>query len=185
MAAITAANFGLREITPAVSTGVVYLLAVLLVSCYWGLWLGVLTGVLSAAAFNFFHIPPTGRFTVAHAENWVALGVFFVAAVVTSSLAGAARSRTGEAEQRRREADLTAEMARLLLGGSSTEDSLRTVGRRIADTFALGSVTVEAAWVAGDERRQALPLVLAGTGSARCCCRGNRSPPRLRRCRRA
>lgn len=45
MAAITAANFGLREITPAVSTGVVYLRAVLLVSSYWGLWLGLLTGV--------------------------------------------------------------------------------------------------------------------------------------------
>ena len=46
---ITGANYGLREIAPAVSTGVVYLLAVLLVSSYWGLWLGVLTGLLSTA----------------------------------------------------------------------------------------------------------------------------------------
>jgi K+-sensing histidine kinase KdpD len=39
---------------PVLSTGVVYLLAVLLVSTGWGFWLGLLTAVLSAAAFNFW-----------------------------------------------------------------------------------------------------------------------------------
>ena len=36
-----------------ISTGVVFLLPVLLVSSYWGLWLGLGTSVLAAAAFNF------------------------------------------------------------------------------------------------------------------------------------
>ncbi len=117
VALVTALIYGLRELVPVVSTGVVYMLAVLFVSSFWGLWLGLLTALLSAAAFNFFHIPPTGRFTIADGENWVALAVFFVAAMVISGLAGAARARAEEAETRRREADLTAEMARLLLGG--------------------------------------------------------------------
>jgi two-component system, OmpR family, sensor histidine kinase KdpD len=65
VAAITALIYGLRELVPVVSTGVVYLLAVLLVSSGWGLWLGLLTAVLGALAFNFFHIPPTGEFTIA------------------------------------------------------------------------------------------------------------------------
>jgi two-component system sensor histidine kinase KdpD len=160
--AITGANFGLREIAPAVSTGVVYLLAVLLVSSYWGLWLGLATAFLSAAAFNFFHLPPTGRFTIADAENWVALGVFLVVAVVTSTLANAARSRAEEAERRRREADLSTEMARLLLGGSSIADSLRAVGQRIAAAFGLASVTVELSWMDSDQRRKALPLIVGG-----------------------
>ena len=43
VAAITALIFGLRELVPVLSTGVVYLLAVLLVSSYWGLWLGLVT----------------------------------------------------------------------------------------------------------------------------------------------
>ena len=60
VAAITAGNYGLRELVPVVSTGVVYMLAVLLVSSGWGLWLGLLTALMSAAAFNYFHIPPTG-----------------------------------------------------------------------------------------------------------------------------
>jgi two-component system, OmpR family, sensor histidine kinase KdpD len=58
VAVITGVIYGLRELVPVVSTGVVYLLAVLLVSTGWGLWLGLVTAVLSAAAFNFFHIPP-------------------------------------------------------------------------------------------------------------------------------
>ena len=162
VAAITGVNYGLRELAPPVSTGVVYLLAVLLVSSYWGLWLGLATGFLSAAAFNFSHIPPTGEFHIADAGHWVALGVFLIAAAVTSTLAHAARERAEEAERRRREADLTTEMARLLLGGSSTEDSVRATGRRIAEAFGLESVTVELRWIDSGSRDKALPLVVDG-----------------------
>ena len=71
VAVLTGVIFGLREIAPVLSTGVVYMLAVLLVSSYWGLWMGLATALLSALAFNFFHIPPTGRFTIAESENWL------------------------------------------------------------------------------------------------------------------
>jgi two-component system, OmpR family, sensor histidine kinase KdpD len=163
VAVITGINYGLRELVPVVSTGVVYMLAVLLVSTAWGLWLGLLTAVLSAAAFNFFHIPPTGEFTIADGENWVALGVFLVAAAVVSGLSDQARSRAEEAERRRGEADLAAEMARILLGGTELDNSLRTVGQRIAAAFGLTSVGVELSWVDSDERRRALPLLVGGS----------------------
>jgi two-component system, OmpR family, sensor histidine kinase KdpD len=163
VAVITGVIYGLREIVPVVSTGVVYMLAVLLVSTGWGLWLGLLTAVLSAASFNFFHIHPTAEFSIADGENWVALVVFLVAAVVVSALVDAARSRAEEAERRRGEADLAAEMARILLGGSVLDSSLRTVGQRIAAAFGLSSVGVELAWVDSDERRRALPLLVEGS----------------------
>jgi two-component system, OmpR family, sensor histidine kinase KdpD len=163
VAVITAVNYGLRELVPVVSTGVVYLLAVLLVSTGWGLWLGLLTAVLSAAAFNFFHIPPTGKFTIADGENWVALAVFLVAAAVVSWLSNAANARAEEAERRRGEADLAAEMARILLSGAELGQSLRTVGQRIAAAFGLSSVGVELAWADSDERRRALPLLVEGS----------------------
>ena len=105
IAAITGLIFVLRDHVPVVSTGVLYLLAVLLVSSYWGRWLGLLTSVLSAAAFNWFHIPPTGRFSIAESENWLALGVYLVTAVVASSLAESARQRAEEAERERVAAD--------------------------------------------------------------------------------
>jgi two-component system sensor histidine kinase KdpD len=163
VAGVTAVIFGLRELVPVLSTGVVYMLAVLLVSSYWGVWLGLVTAVLSGAAFNFFHIPPTGRFTIADGENWVALVVFLVAAVVVSALANVARERAEEAERRRREADLSAEMARLLLSGTNADEALAAVGQRIAQAFELPSVAVELTWVDSDSRRRAVPLIVDGS----------------------
>jgi two-component system, OmpR family, sensor histidine kinase KdpD len=162
VAVITGLVYALKEAVPVVSTGVVYMLAVLLVSSRWGVWLGIATAVLSAAAFNFFHIPPTGRFSIAEGENWVALAIFVVAALVTSTLASRASERADQAERGRREADLTAEMARLLLGGGRIEDSLRAVAQRIAEAYELPYVSVELSWVDSDQRRRAVPLIVDG-----------------------
>ncbi|HWW66532.1 MAG TPA: ATP-binding protein [Solirubrobacterales bacterium] len=115
VALCTAAIYPLREITPAVSTGVVYMLGVLIVSTYYGLWPGLFTSVASAAAFNFFHIPPTGTLDIAKSENWVALVVFFIVAAIASSLAEQSRARAREAERRRREANLAVQAAFALL----------------------------------------------------------------------
>jgi two-component system sensor histidine kinase KdpD len=143
VAAITAVIFPLRQISPPASNGVAYLLAVLLVSTIWGLRLGLLTSLISAAAFNFFHLPPTGRFAIAESRNLVALGVFLVAAVVASAVAELARSRASEAEQRRQEADLAADLARILLGGASMEVALDDASRRLADALGLESAAIE------------------------------------------
>ncbi len=163
VALITVLIYPLREVVPVVSTSVLYLLPVLLVAGYWGLWLALPTAVASALAWNFFHIPPTGRFTIAEEENWVALVVFLVAAVVVSALADVSRSRAVEAERRRSEADLLAEMGRTLLGSASVEESLRAVGQRIARAFDLPSVTIELGWADSDQRRRALPLIVGGS----------------------
>nr|WP_246345840.1 ATP-binding protein [Conexibacter arvalis] len=143
VALTTGLIYPLREIVPAVSTGVVYLLAVLLVATWFGLWVGLGSAVASALAFNWFHIPPTGRFTVADAQNWVALLVFLLAAAIASTLAELARARAREAELRRREADLAAELARLLLGGSDLRAALPLAAERLADALDLEGVAIE------------------------------------------
>ena len=120
----TGAIYGLEHVGPIVSLSVVYLPAVLLVSAYWGLALGLATSLLSAAAFNFFHVPPVGHFTISDSRNWVALGAFMVVAVVVSTIAELARGRALEAERQRGEADLAAVLARELLGGGDTRAAL-------------------------------------------------------------
>src|SRR5262249_50061334 len=139
----TAAIYPLKQIAPAVSLGVVYLLAVIVTSIFWGLRLGLFTAVISALAFNFFHIPPVGRFTIADSRNWVALAAFFVTAAIASTLADLARSRTQEAEARRREADLMAELARTLLGGPSLDAALPVAAERIATALDLPSAALQ------------------------------------------
>jgi two-component system sensor histidine kinase KdpD len=159
VALTTLALYALRDVAPAVSLGVVYLLAVLLVSTFWGLGLGLLTALLSATAFNFFHIPPTGHFTIAKGENWVALGVFLAVAIVASSLAQVARSRAQEAEARRREADLMAELAQTLLGAPDLDAALPTAAERIARALDLPSAALRRGGIAEQPGRLALPLV--------------------------
>jgi two-component system, OmpR family, sensor histidine kinase KdpD len=154
--------YPLREVAPAVSLGVVYLLSVLLISTFWGALLGIATGIAGALAFNFFHIPPTGRFTIAEGENWVALAVYVAAAIAVSSIAEAARARAAEGEQRRREADLGAELARLLLGAANLDSALGPAAQRIAAAFELPSAAISAEPAESDERRIAIPLHRAG-----------------------
>lgn len=158
VAIVTAVLYALERIVPVVSLGVVYLLAVLLVSTLWGVRLGVLTSVLSAAAFNFFHLPPTGRFAIADDRNWLTLVIFLVAAIVASTLAELARARAVEAEARRREAVLSAELARVLLGAEDVPVALGIASRRLAETLGLPSAAIELAREGQPGPEGAIPL---------------------------
>lgn len=97
--------YPLKDVAPAVSLGVVYIPGVLLISTVWGWRLGLLAAVASALAFNWFHIPPTGRFDVSADRDAVALVVFVVVAVASSTLGEMARARAAEAERRRQETE--------------------------------------------------------------------------------
>jgi K+-sensing histidine kinase KdpD len=158
VSATTALVYPLKGVAPVESLSVVYLLAVLAISIVWGAPLGVATAVASAMAFNFFHLPPTGGFTIDEPENWVGLLVFLVAAVLASSVAEAARRRTLEADERRREADLSSEMARLLVRGQRIGDSAPAAAQRLAQALGLSSAAIELRAVEADERRLAFPL---------------------------
>ena len=141
-----------------VSLSVVYLPAVLVVSITWGGWLGIGTAVVSAAAFNFFHLPPLHHFEIRESSNWVALVTFLVVAGLASSVAELTRARAREAEARRREADLAAEMARLLLRGDDLAEALPTAAARLAQALELNSAAIEMEALEGDERGIAFPL---------------------------
>jgi Osmosensitive K+ channel histidine kinase len=105
VAAATLLVYPLKEVAPAVSLGVVYIPGVLLISTVWGLRLGLLTALLSAAVFNWFHLPPVGRLDIAADHDLVALVVFAIAAIASGTLAELARARAVESERRREEAD--------------------------------------------------------------------------------
>lgn len=143
VAACTLALYPLRSVAPVLSLGVLYLLAVLVVSSRYGLRHGIATAVASALAFNLFHIPPTGRLTVASSQNAVGLLAFLVAAVSAARISDLARRRAIDADERRREADLAAELARVLLGPGAVADALPVAARRIAQAFELPSAALE------------------------------------------
>jgi two-component system, OmpR family, sensor histidine kinase KdpD len=116
----------LDSIAPATGLGVIYLLAVLLVSIRRGEVAGLATAVLSVLVLNFFFIEPRHQLTISDSHNVTALVVFLIAAAVVGRLAAGARARAREAEvraveldARRREAALLATTASSLLADDS------------------------------------------------------------------
>jgi two-component system sensor histidine kinase KdpD len=150
--------YPLKHVAPVVSLSLVYLPGVLIVSITWGFWLGFATAVVSGLAFNFFHLPPLGGLTIHDSSNWIALVTFLVVAALASSVAEVTRARAREADERRQEADLAAEMARLLLRGESLAEALPTAAARLAHALELSSAAIELEAVEGDERSVAFPL---------------------------
>jgi two-component system sensor histidine kinase KdpD len=142
VAAATALIYPLKQVSPVVSLGVIYVPAVVVVSIFWGLGFGIATSVLSAAAFNFVHLPPRGRFDLADEREWVALLVFVVVAVMTGLVAELARARSNEADQRRQEADLAAEMSQLLLGSGGVRNALEVAAERLAGAVGTSSAAI-------------------------------------------
>ncbi len=162
VALATLAIYPLEQVAPTVSLGVVYLPAVLLIAAYWGFALGLLASLASAAAFNFFHLPPVGRFTIANSSNWVALAAFALVAVVVATMAELARGRAAEAERRRGEADLAAALARELLAGERTEAALQATAERLRSALALTSAAIEL----GERQPEGPQLALGLTDSS-------------------
>src|SRR5262245_8240041 len=154
----TALIYALKQVAPVESTGVVSLLAVTAAATIWGMRLGIITAVASALAWNWFHIPPTGRFTINEGENWVALAILVAAAIFASALADAARGRAIEAERRRREADLLRELAGSLLMLRGAAEARREVSQMLEQALGLESVEVVPRATGGDDRRTEIPL---------------------------
>lgn len=132
IAGLTGVVAAVEPHVPALALSVVYLLAIVPVAALFGRWFAVPLAVLSVAAFNFFFLEPRHSLTLADEENWFALAVFLVVAVVVSDLAARARRRAAEAEQRGREEALLAELATALLEGAAVEEALDRLAPRLA-----------------------------------------------------
>jgi two-component system sensor histidine kinase KdpD len=158
IALATLVIYPLTHVAPFVSLSVVYLPAVVLVSAYWGLRLGLATAIGSAAAFNFFHLPPVGTLSVADRRDWAALAAFVVVAVATGLIGELARVRAQEADERRREADLAAELAQVLLGGLRVDEALAVAAKRLAAAIGVGGAALELQPVTPTDRQIAFPL---------------------------
>ncbi|MGB2874188.1 MAG: DUF4118 domain-containing protein [Gaiellaceae bacterium] len=93
VALVTGAIFGMREVAPVLSLGGLYVFAVLPVAVFYGLGYALPVSIASMLAFNFFFLPPLHTLALTNSENWVALAVYLVTAVVVSELAALARRR--------------------------------------------------------------------------------------------
>ncbi|MGV9801925.1 sensor histidine kinase [Mycobacterium sp. NPDC003449] len=127
--------FLLKQVAPENAFGAIFLLGVLVISAGWSFPLAVATSVVSAVVYIYFHLE--GADSLAPA-----VFVFLPLALLANALAGQARLRAQETEQRRREADLSAELARLMLGAGDLPHALDRAGRRMARVLDVAEVTL-------------------------------------------
>src|SRR5271169_834647 len=113
LAAIIAAGRYLNVNPTAIA--LLFLIAVLLASTYWGLRYAVVLSFVATAAFNFFFLPPLYTFTIADPQNWVALLAFLVTALVAGNLSEKARREAEDARRRRQEVERLYALSQRLL----------------------------------------------------------------------
>ena len=140
---ITAVDFRLH-VNPT-TVALMFLVAVLLASAYWGLRYAVVLALGATATFNFYFLPPIKTFTIADPQNWVALLAFLVTALVASNLAERARREAERAKGRRREVERLYGLSQRLLASENVLELLDALPRYVQDTFSVGNVAVIAA----------------------------------------
>src|SRR5258706_6009134 len=76
---------------------IVYLLVILALASTRGRYAAILASVVAFLSFDFFLVPPFYTFTIAKFDEWLALFVFLVTAIITGQLASALRNRAQQA----------------------------------------------------------------------------------------
>jgi two-component system sensor histidine kinase KdpD len=126
---------------PAIAA-LLLLLVILITATAVGVRIAIAVSVIATAAFNFFLLPPFYTFTLADPQNWVALFVFLLTAIIASQLSGRARGRAVDALARQRDLERLYALSRALLLAESRAGIFDVVARHIAETFELSAVAV-------------------------------------------
>jgi two-component system, OmpR family, sensor histidine kinase KdpD len=122
-----------------ISDVLVYLVAVIVVALVGGFVPAVLLAVVSSLLLNFYFVPPIHKFTIAEANNALALGVFVVVALLVSTVVDIAARRTRQAARAGAESALLATTAGSVLRG---QRAVEAVLDRVREAFGMDSVTL-------------------------------------------
>jgi two-component system sensor histidine kinase KdpD len=133
-----------RRVLPVNPTTVAltFLLAILAVSTVWGIAVSVFMSIAAMLAFNYYFLPPVGKFTVADPQNWVALFAFLVVSVSASSLSTRARQKAEDASARRREIEKLYAFSQVLLESGNVIQLLNLIPAQIVNTFEVGAAAL-------------------------------------------
>jgi two-component system sensor histidine kinase KdpD len=116
-----------------------FLLAVIAVALVGGFVPAFLEAVAGSLLLNFYFTPPIYKFTIAEANNALALGVFVAVGLVVSSVVDDAARRTKQAARASAESELLVTTAGSVLRG---QQALPAVLDRVKEAFGMDSVTL-------------------------------------------
>ena len=112
-----------------------YLLVILFLASTRGLYAAILASVVAFLSFDYFLVPPVYTFSIAKFDEWLALFMFLVTAVITSQLASALRRRAEQARRQEHETRILYELVRATISEESLERQLSIIARAVVDVF--------------------------------------------------
>jgi two-component system, OmpR family, sensor histidine kinase KdpD len=124
------------------TVGFAYLLLVLLIASNWGLPEATLASLAATLAFNFFFLPPIGKFTIADPQNWVALFSFLATALIASRLSARANRQALDAMERQRDIERLYTFSRAILLTDPVEPVAKQFARKLAEIFGLDAAVL-------------------------------------------
>src|SRR6266516_6813719 len=114
---------------------IVYLLVVIALASTRGRYPAILASLVAFLSFDFFLVPPLYVFTINRVEEWIALFVFLVTAILTSQLAVTLRQRAEQANRRERETRILYDLVRVTNREDEPERQLHAIAQAIVDVF--------------------------------------------------
>ncbi len=141
VAGITALYYRLLHVNPT-TVALTFLLGVLVVSASWGLSYAVVMAVLATALFNYFFLPPIRTWDIADPQNWVALSVFLMTAIIASQLSERARREASNADRRRREVERLYSFSQQLLVTDNILGLLNAIPRLVVESFGVSATAM-------------------------------------------
>ena len=113
----------------------IYLLVVLPLAVTRGRYAAMLASVLAFLSFDFFIVPPLYTFVMYHIEEWIALFIFLIDALLTGQLAAALRQRAEESMNRERETRALYYLVRATNRVEDADTQLHAISRAVVATF--------------------------------------------------
>ena len=138
---LSALMFASSSIT---NIGLLYLVPVMVAATRYGLRTGVVTGLISSLAYNFFFIPPTHAFTIQDPQNIITVLVLLGVAIVSSQLASRVREQALLAQRSAAQNSSLAGFARLLTGISKREELAQVLCAEIGRLLDVNAVLLVA-----------------------------------------
>jgi two-component system sensor histidine kinase KdpD len=134
---VAAISFLCRRVVPvnATTVGFLYLLGILAIGSTWGLIESIAASVAAMLCFNFYFLPPVGKFTIADPQNWVALFAFLATALAASHLSDREKTQAEEAQGRQRETEQLYALSRAILLTDPSQSVGSQAARHISEIF--------------------------------------------------
>ncbi|HEV8276851.1 MAG TPA: DUF4118 domain-containing protein [Streptosporangiaceae bacterium] len=136
---VTLGLTALRSELNLTSDVLIFLVAVIVVALVGGFVPALLAAVAGSLLLNYYFTPPIHQLSIADTNNFLALAVFVVVALLVSWVVDIAARRTRQAARASAESELLTTTAGSVLRG---EDAVTAVLDRVREAFGMDSVTL-------------------------------------------